>query len=115
MIKLCKTLFFAIISCTIQAQDAQLKRADSLYIHGNYSKAIEVFKIYEHQDEVYEKIAKAYLALGNYDLAVQNYDHALLAFPEDALIKNDYAKLLSQTKKLNDAAVLFSELVYLDY
>lgn len=115
MIKFYTFLIIALVTWSIQAQDALLKRADSLYAHGNYSKAIETYKSYEQQDLVYEKMAKAYLALGNYDLALKNYDHALNAFPEDALIKYDYAKLLSRSKKLNDAAVLFSELVYLDY
>lgn len=115
MIKFCTFLIIALVTWSIKAQDALLNRADSLYAHGNYSKAIEAYKSYEQQDLVYEKMAKAYLALGNYDLALANYDHALNAFPEDALIKYDYAKLLSRSKKLNAAAVLFSELVYLDY
>lgn len=115
MIKFCTFLIIALVTWSIQAQDALLKRADSLYAHGNYSKAIETYKSYDQKDLVYEKMAKAYLALGNYDLALENYDYALNAKPEDALIKYDYAKLLSRSKKLNDAAVLFSELVYLDY
>lgn len=115
MIRSYKFLLFALVLESVQAQHVLIKRADSLYVHGNYSQAIEMFKAYENQDEVYEKIAKSYLALGNYDEALKNYDSALNAFPEDALIKYDYAKLLSRTKKLNDAAVLFNELVYLDY
>ncbi|MBO3099148.1 tetratricopeptide repeat protein [Gelidibacter pelagius] len=115
MIKYCTLLIITLLTWSIQAQDVLLKRADSLYAHGNYSKAIEAYETYEQQDLVYEKMAKAYLALGNYDLALKNYDLALNAFPEDALIKYDYAKLLSRSKKLNDAVVLFSELVYLDY
>ncbi|MGV8815475.1 MAG: tetratricopeptide repeat protein [Gelidibacter sp.] len=115
MIKFYKILLLVLVSWSVQAQDVLLKRADSLYVHGNYSQAIEVFKTYEKQEEVYEKMAKANLALGNYDEALASYDNALNAFPEDALIKYDYAKLLSRSKKLNDAAVLFSELVYLDY
>ena len=115
MVKLYTFLIIALVTWSIQAQDALLKQADSLYAHGNYSQAIETYKSYEQQDLVFEKMAKAYLALGNYDEALKNYDHALNAFPENALIKYDYAKLLSRSKKLNDAAVLFSELVYLDY
>lgn len=115
MIKFYYSLLIALSACAIQAQDTLLKKADSLYAHGNYSQAIEIFKTHNHQDEVYEKIAKAYLALGNYDAALKNYDSALNAFPEDALIKYDYAKLLARNRKLNDAEVLFNELVYLDY
>ena len=115
MTKFLQILFLVLVSWSVQAQDVLIKRADSLYAHGNYSQAIKVFKTYENQDAVYEKMAKAYLALGNSDDALANYDNALNAFPEDALIKYDYAKLLSRSKKLNDAAVLFSELVYLDY
>ncbi|MBA6153150.1 tetratricopeptide repeat protein [Gelidibacter maritimus] len=115
MIKFCIFLIITLLTWSMQAQSMLLKRADSLYAHGNYSKAIETYKAYEQQDLVYEKMAKAYLALGNYDLALKNYDLALNAFPEDALIKYDYAKLLSRSKKLNDAAVLLSELVFLDY
>ncbi|WP_027125880.1 tetratricopeptide repeat protein [Gelidibacter mesophilus] len=108
-------LIIVLLTWNVQAQEADLKRADSLYVHGNYSQAIALFQKYEKQERVYEKMAKAHLALGNYDLALENYEKALNAFPEDALIKYDYAKLLSRTKKFNDAAVLFSELVYLDY
>lgn len=115
MIKFCTFLIIALLTWSTQGQGILLKRADSLYVHGNYSKAIEAYKTYDPQDLVYEKMAKAYLALGNYDLALKNYDLALNAFPENALIKYDYAKLLSRSKKLNDAAVLLSELVYLDY
>ena len=115
MIKIYSILFFVLIAGSTQAQDALLKRADSLYSHGNYSQAIEAFKTYEQQDQVYQKIAKAYMALGNYDAALKSYERALKAFPEDALIKYDYAKLLSRSKKLNDAEVLLNELVYLDY
>ena len=110
------TLFLLILcGVSLQAQEALMVQADSLYRYGNYSKAVAVYQKYDDVNRVYEKIAKSYLALGNYDEALSYYDQALNAFPEDALIKYDYAKLLSRTKKLNDAAVLFSELVYLDY
>ncbi len=115
MIKFYQILLLVLVSWSVQAQDVLIKRADSLYVHGNYSQAIEVYKSYENQEAVYEKMAKSYFALGNYDDALKNYDNALKAFPENALIKYDYAKLLSRSKMLNDAAVLFSELVYLDH
>lgn len=99
---------------SLQAQESVL-RGDSLYRHGNYSKAITQYLTYDHPNDVFEKIANAYFALGNYDEALHYYDLALSAFPDDAHLKYDYAKLLSRTKKLKDAAVLFSELVSLDY
>lgn len=115
MTKYYKFLIIMFLTFSVQSQDALLKRADSLYVHGNYSQAIEAFKSCENQTLVYEKMAKAYMAIGNYDGAVKNYESALNAFPENALLKYDYAKLLSRTKKYNDAAVLFNELIYLDY
>ncbi len=115
MIKFYNFFFLALLASAIQAQNSPLKIGDSLYVRGNYTQAIQAFKTIAQQDEVYEKIAKAYLALGNYDGALKNYDSALHAFPEDALIKYDFAKLLARSKKLNDAEVLFNELVYLDY
>jgi tetratricopeptide (TPR) repeat protein len=115
MIKFYNFFLLALLASSIQAQDSSLKTGDSLYAYGNYSQAIEAFKTYPQQDAVYEKMAKAYLALGNYDAALTNYDSALNAFPEDALIKYDFAKLLARSKKLNDAEVLLNELVYLDY
>ena len=53
-------VFFA----NLHAQNSKTV-ADSLYLQGNYSKAIEAYKSYESNDKVYEKIAKAYIALGN--------------------------------------------------
>jgi tetratricopeptide (TPR) repeat protein len=96
-------------------QTSVLNRADSLYANGNFSKAIEAYKAYENQAEVYDRIAKAYVAIGNYDLALRNYEASIEAKPEDALTKYEYAKLLSKTKKFKKAATIFNDLVYVDY
>ncbi len=98
-----------------EAQSSVLAIADSLYAYGNYSKAINIYKTHSQPSEVYDKIAKAYLAIGNDDEALRNYELGLKANLDNTLLKYDYAKLLYRHKKLNDAAVLFNELVYLDY
>ncbi|TDU43111.1 tetratricopeptide repeat protein [Gelidibacter sediminis] len=114
MPKSLRLLIVALLTWSIQAQDASLKRADSLYAHGNYAQAITVFKSFEQQEQVYEKLAKAYMALGNYDEALNNYERASQAFPEDALLKYDYAKLLARSKKIKAAETLLNELVSQD-
>tara|TARA_R110002049_G_scaffold101379_1_gene245926 strand:- start:16 stop:1044 length:1029 start_codon:yes stop_codon:yes gene_type:complete len=108
------SIMFLLILFKAEAQTSVLNMADSLYINGNYSKAIEQYKTYENQSEVFDKIAKAYMAIGNYDEAIQNYEASIEANPEDALLKFEYARLLSQTKKYETAAEVFNNLVYID-
>lgn len=115
MINCYKILFIGVLSFSIQAQEDLIIQADSLYSFGNYTKAIKIYKNSPNPDLVYEKIAKAYLALGNYDQALNNYKQAHEFNPENILLKYDYAKLLARTKKYEQAAVLFNELIHFDY
>ncbi len=98
-----------------QGQSAMLNKADSLYVNGNYSKAIETYKKHSDSAVVLDRIAKAYIALGNYDAALINYDKSIIANPEDALVKYEYAKLLAKTKKYQDASDMFYKLIDIDY
>jgi tetratricopeptide (TPR) repeat protein len=98
-----------------EAQSSALAVGDSLYVNGNYTKAITAYKTHPNQAAVYDKIAKAYIAIGNFDLALENYKSSAEANPDDALVRFDYAKLLSRTKKYKEAAKLFEELIYVDY
>ncbi|WNH08284.1 tetratricopeptide repeat protein [Thalassobellus suaedae] len=97
-----------------EAQTSVLNVADSLYANGNYSKAIDRYKTYNNQQEVYGKIAKSYIAIGNYDEALKNYELSIEANPEDVLLKFEYARLLSKTKKHETAVKVFNDLVYID-
>ncbi|MFI1745134.1 tetratricopeptide repeat protein [Thalassobellus sediminis] len=108
------TIILLLILFKTEAQTSVLNMADSLYANGNYSKAIERYKIYNNQKEVYDKIAKAYMAIGNYDEALKNYELSIEANPEDALLKFEYARLLSKTKKYKTAVKVFNDLVYID-
>lgn len=111
-------LIFIILICfsvKTNAQIAVLNHADSLYVSGNYSKAITSYKSLNNTNMVLSKIAKAYYALGNYDEALNFYAKSIAVYPDDALLKYDYAKLLYKTKKYEAAAERFNDLVYLDY
>lgn len=112
-----KALLILIVLITLktEAQTSVLQHADSLYLNGNYSKAIEQYKTLSKTEEVFDKIAKAYIAIGNYDAALEYYQKSLEANPDDALVKYEYAKLLSKTKKFKEASTQFNELVYIDY
>jgi Flp pilus assembly protein TadD len=101
--------------CKVKAQTSALQLGDSLYLHGNYTKAIEAYKSYENQDEVYKSIAKAYTALGNYDEALLNYENSLKANPKHALILFDYGKLLARVKNYREALTVFYQLIDIDY
>ncbi len=108
-------IFLVLVSFNTEAQTSVLVVADSLYASGNYSKAIEKYKLYNQPSEVFESMAKSYQILGNYDEAQINYSKALEAHPDDALLKYDYAKLLTSIKKYKEATQLFEELVNNDY
>ncbi|SDR85525.1 Tetratricopeptide repeat-containing protein [Formosa sp. Hel1_31_208] len=108
-------LLFLIIIFKTEAQSSVLNRADSLYINGNYSKAIEAYKAYDDQTEVNDRIAKAYVAIGNYDAALQYYKMSLEANPRNGLVLYEYAKLLSKTKKFEASIEAFNNLMNIDY
>ncbi len=89
-------------------------KADNLYANGNYTKAIEAYKSIENLDAVYDEIAKAYIVIGNYGEGLANYKKAIVSNPEDALLKYEYAKLLTKTKNYKEANQLFNTLIALD-
>ncbi|OUR94789.1 hypothetical protein A9Q87_02975 [Flavobacteriales bacterium 34_180_T64] len=103
------------ITSNIYAQDSNINIADSLYVNGNYSKAIVAYKKHNNQAVVLEKIAKAFIALGNYDAALLHFKESIKANPNNGLLKYEYAKLLARTKHYKEASLLFEDLVYKDY
>ncbi len=108
-------LLLFLLSLKAVAQSSVLNIADSLYANGNYTKAITNYKIHDNQQEVYSKLAKAYVAIGSYDNALLSYKLSLVANPDNAKLKYDYAKLLAKTKKYEEASKLFYELIDHDY
>lgn len=109
------TIAIILLFNTVQAQKLLIDKADSLYVNGNYSKAINEYSKVKNLSSVYHKIAKSYIAIGNYDKALNNYKLSIEANPEDALLKYEYAKLLSKTKKYEEASNVFYSLIDMDY
>ncbi len=108
-------IIISIIVLKAEAQSSALQIGDSLYVNGNYSKAIEAYKQFENQSNVYDKIAKAFMAIGNYDEALLHYERSIESNPDNALIKYEYAKLLSKTKKFDESSNMFYKLIDIDY
>ncbi|WP_456441898.1 tetratricopeptide repeat protein [Psychroserpens sp.] len=108
-------LLFIITMFKTEAQSSVLNIADSLYLNGNYSKAISAYQAYPNQDEVYDKIAKSHVAIGNYEKALNYYKLNIETHPDDALTKYEYAKLLSKTKQFEASIEVFNELMNIDY
>ena len=103
-----------VFSFAIKAQTKTIQLGDSLFVNGNYTKAIEAYKKYTNDDEVYEKIAKAYNAIGNLGEAVIFYKKAVEAYPNNALLKFEYGKLLYRIKKFDKASLVFDTLISID-
>jgi tetratricopeptide (TPR) repeat protein len=97
------------------AQSSALAIGDSLYVRGNYTKAIKAYKQYPDSVKVFGKIAKAYIGLGNYDEALHFYKKSVDQDSTNQLVKYEYAKLLSKTKKYEEASEEFHELIDVDY
>jgi tetratricopeptide (TPR) repeat protein len=98
---------------TLGAQSPK-DRADNLYANGNYTIAIEAYKSLENLDAVFDEIARAYIAIGNYGEGLANYKKAIVSNPENALLKYEYAKLLTKTKNYEEANQLFNSLIRID-
>lgn len=108
-------IFTAFSSLYTVGQNNSEATADSLFVNGNFSKAIDIYEGLDGVKEIKAKIAKAYIAIGNYDEALEAYKSAIEESPDDDLLKYDYAKLLSKTKKFKLAEEQFNQLMNIDY
>lgn len=99
----------------VEAQTSALSKGDSLYVRGNYSKAIKAYQDLRMPALTQVKIAKAYIGLGNYDKALEHYEQHLVVRPKDELVLMEYAKLLSKMKKYTLASEVLHQLIDIDY
>lgn len=107
-------LLFLLMLFKTEAQPSVLNVADSLFTNGNYSEAIKTYKTYNNINDVAYKLAQAYVAIGNYDEALSYYQKSIQTNPNNALLKYDYARLLSKTKNFQTAASVFKQLIATD-
>lgn len=107
-------IIIGLLYLSVNAQES-IYKGDSLYLLGNYTKAIQAYKQYSDSTLVFDKIAKAYIGIGNYDDAIINYKKAVQTNPKNALIKYEYAKLLNRVKKYEESSEVFYELIDIDY
>ena len=105
----CALMGFSVLGQSIDYSS----KGDSLYLSGNYSKAIEFYT--QAEDPSYVRIARSYVAIGNYDLALENYQRAIEKDPKNELALYEYAKLLSKTKKFQSSVEVFDRLMNIDY
>ncbi|MFP4844905.1 tetratricopeptide repeat protein [Winogradskyella sp. PE311] len=106
------SILFLCVVISIKAQVSN--QADELFATGNFTKAIETYKTLENKELFFSKIAKAYIAIGNYGEGLAYYIKAIETNPENSLYKYEYAKLLTRTKKYDDANILFRDLIKSD-
>lgn len=81
---------------------------DSLFVLGDYSKAITIYK--QKEDDNLFKIAKCYDAIGNSVKAKNYYEKIIVQEPKNTQANYNYAKLLFKTSKFTQASKIFKNL-----
>ncbi|WP_394973651.1 tetratricopeptide repeat protein [uncultured Croceitalea sp.] len=83
--------------------------ADSLYLLGNYTAAINSYAEIRGESSNLQ-IARAYTAIGDKEKAILQYQNILLKDNENVLAKFELGKLYDKTKKYEEAINLFQQL-----
>ncbi|PTX63765.1 tetratricopeptide repeat protein [Kordia periserrulae] len=99
----------SVVCYKVGAQTSTLSVADSLYLVGNYSKAIQLYQ-QEKNNYTETQIAKAYKALGNTKKAIKSYENVLKVDSLNTLVLYDYGKLLFSAGKLEKSLQTFEKL-----
>lgn len=107
-------LIIFMLTSKVEAQSSTLSIADSLYVVGNYSKAINAYQKESVTLKYTIQIAKAYKALGNTKKALESYEKSLEIDPENVLVLYDYGKLIFSIGKAEKAAAIFDKLIAKD-
>lgn len=108
-----KILIIAFICFTIKASsqnELALAVGDSLYAMGDYAAAILEFEKAPSSKIQQEKIAKSHLSLGNEIQAIDIYAALVKKFPEATILKKNYATVLYNAEKYDEAKVVFKQL-----
>ena len=107
-----KQLFIALLTlliCKAEAQSSASSVADSLYLLGNYSAAINAYaEIGDEKSNL--QIARAYATNGDKEKAILQYQNILEKNNNNTLAKFELGKLYDKSKKYEEATTLFKEL-----
>ncbi|MEP2936140.1 MAG: tetratricopeptide repeat protein [Gilvibacter sp.] len=110
MIRFFTILFLICITRAEAQEDSAFAVADSLVRIGNYSKAIQVYKLIENSAQAQQKIAQSYEALGKSKEALYYYKNALGLNPDNYAGQYKYGSLLRNSGKYKEADSLFMAL-----
>ncbi|MDT0539105.1 tetratricopeptide repeat protein [Croceitalea sp. P059] len=80
--------------------------ADSLYLIGNYTKAINAYAALGDENSSLQ-IARSYAAMGNTQKAIMQYEGLLQKYPTNTLAKFELGKLFDKTKNYTAAQSVF--------
>ena len=93
-----------------EAQSSASAIADSLYLTGNYTTAInEYAKVGNAKASL--QIARAYNAIGNYDKSIAQYEAVLNSSPDLQIARFELGKLYLKSNEFDEARKLFATLV----
>ena len=99
--------FLAVIVSKGQSSESSI--ADSLYLLGNYTEAINLYaKVGDENASL--QIARAYNAIGNKEKAILQYQSILLKNSSNTLASFELGKLYDKTKNYEEAIGLFQSL-----
>jgi len=100
-------LFFTIFKAEAQQNVSALAVGDSLFVLGDYSKAITAYNKLINSELKQFKLAKSYEALGNNPKALAHYNNVIFNNQNATLAKYNFGKLLFKMSKLKAADSVF--------
>ncbi|MCE2611704.1 tetratricopeptide repeat protein [Flavobacteriaceae bacterium D16] len=107
-LKLC--LVFLFIGVRAEAQSTASTVADSLYVTGNYTQAINEYAT-NGTEQAKLQIARSYNAIGNFGKAIIQYEDIVQKNEDNALAKYELGKLYFKVNQPQKSAALFFDLV----
>ena len=98
-----------LVSGICHAQDYPIKKGDSLYAIGDYTRAINAYSNSGSLNASLQ-IARSYSAIGNYDKAIMQYQNVVERDPALQISRFELGKLLLKVKKYSEASEIFLDL-----
>ncbi|MBC6997237.1 tetratricopeptide repeat protein [Cytophaga sp. FL35] len=100
----------AVFQYALLAQLNKHSVADSLYVIGDYTQAVNHYA-QSNDPNASLQIARSYYALGRYDRAIAQYEDVVAKRPEAEIAGFELGKLYFKTKSYREGRKLFSKLI----